>query len=193
MTQVLICQDDGGLMVLTDPRPAVELAALINAAGGAAANAAWASAGLAEGAAVAQAAARVIAYTQPALGAGAPWMAAPLGGAVLVFHPARAGTDQVGSSPTPTLPAEALLPGESAPAAPEISPRQRQVLELLAEGTGDGSIARRLGVSQRTVRAYIAGLRERLGAANREQMLARAVALGLVRPSLGQSDSDGPG
>jgi DNA-binding CsgD family transcriptional regulator len=212
VTQILICQDDGTLTVLTDPRPAPALAALIQLAGEAAARAAGESGAATEvsaGGHAAAAAAAVIAYTQPLLAAGAPWMAMPLGEVVLVFHPARVGVvetmrmgedgpGRMGASPTPTLAPQALGAGETNRAGadgatrvgasptptPMISPRQRQVLALMAEGHGDGQIARRLGVSMRTVRAYTAGLRERLGAANREQLLARAVALGLVRPSL---------
>jgi DNA-binding CsgD family transcriptional regulator len=57
-----------------------------------------------------------------------------------------------------------------------LSDRQRQVLALAALGLTDREIARRLALSSRTVRHYLATARELLGAAN----TTHAVALALV-------------
>jgi D-alanyl-D-alanine carboxypeptidase/D-alanyl-D-alanine-endopeptidase (penicillin-binding protein 4) len=56
--------------------------------------------------------------------------------------------------------------------------RQRQVLRLLAEGLDNSEIAARLGISQRTARAHVSSLLERLGVANRTQAAVAAVRSG---------------
>src|SRR5690348_14464856 len=48
-----------------------------------------------------------------------------------------------------------------------LSPRERHVLKLLAEGRTDEMIARRLGVSVRTARRIASELADRLGASSR--------------------------
>jgi DNA-binding CsgD family transcriptional regulator len=53
-----------------------------------------------------------------------------------------------------------------------LSPRQREILTLVASGMTDKTIALRLGVSQRTVRTHL----ERIYAENRLHSRAAAVA-----------------
>ena len=48
----------------------------------------------------------------------------------------------------------------------ELSPRQKEVMHLVAEGLSNKQIAARLGISPRTVENYRAWVMERLGAAN---------------------------
>jgi D-alanyl-D-alanine carboxypeptidase/D-alanyl-D-alanine-endopeptidase (penicillin-binding protein 4) len=64
-----------------------------------------------------------------------------------------------------------------APAAPaaRLTARQRQVLELIVEGLDNQQIAARLGVSERTVRAHVSAVLERLGVANRTQAAVAAI------------------
>ncbi|WP_441250529.1 LuxR C-terminal-related transcriptional regulator [Kitasatospora sp. McL0602] len=62
-----------------------------------------------------------------------------------------------------------------------LSTQERALLDLLAQGDTDDSAARRLGVSDRTVRRLIADLTERLGARSRFQAGARAAARGWLR------------
>lgn len=68
------------------------------------------------------------------------------------------------------------------PSAPAAVPRERQeqVLRLLADGLTDAMVARRLGVSVRTVRTDVATTMEALQACSRFQAGARAAQLGLV-------------
>lgn len=54
------------------------------------------------------------------------------------------------------------------------TPRQVEVVQLLADGLTDQAIARRLGVSITTVYRHVQELRERLGACNRTQAVALA-------------------
>lgn len=61
------------------------------------------------------------------------------------------------------------LPDGDLSLATTLSTRQREIGDLLACGHTDESVARRLGVSVRTVRAEVAALRDTLGADSRFQ------------------------
>jgi DNA-binding NarL/FixJ family response regulator len=61
-----------------------------------------------------------------------------------------------------------------------ISPREAQVLDLLAEGHANKVIARRLAISPNTVKTHVARLFEKLEAANRTQAIRAARALELL-------------
>lgn len=67
---------------------------------------------------------------------------------------------------------------------PKLSPREQQVLVLLGEGLTTAQIAIQLGLRPRTIRGYVAKMKTRLGAQNIQQLVARAVALGLFKPEL---------
>jgi len=67
---------------------------------------------------------------------------------------------------------------------PKLSRRERQVLVLLGEGYTTAQIALQLGLRPRTIRGYVANMKARLDAHNIQQLVARAVALGLFRPEL---------
>jgi DNA-binding NarL/FixJ family response regulator len=58
--------------------------------------------------------------------------------------------------------------------------RERDVLELLAEGLPNKAIAARLGISDQTVKFHIASLLSKLGASNRTEAVRRALRRGLV-------------
>jgi len=62
----------------------------------------------------------------------------------------------------------------------DLTPRQAQVLELLAEGHGNKEIRHRLGIAERTVRAHLTELFQLLGAHSRTQAIIRARELGLI-------------
>lgn len=61
-----------------------------------------------------------------------------------------------------------------------LTPREIQVLELLAEGLPNKAIAARLGVSDQTVKFHVAAISGKLGAANRTDAVRRGVRLGLI-------------
>jgi DNA-binding NarL/FixJ family response regulator len=61
-----------------------------------------------------------------------------------------------------------------------LTSREVEVLELLAEGLPNKSIATRLGISDQTVKFHVASLCGKLGAANRTQAVRLAVRRGLV-------------
>jgi len=61
-----------------------------------------------------------------------------------------------------------------------LTPREVQVLELLAEGLPNKAIAARLGVSDQTVKFHVAAISGKLGASNRTDAVRRAVRRGLI-------------
>ena len=63
--------------------------------------------------------------------------------------------------------------GGDAAARVELTTRQREVLALVAEGLGNRAIARRLVVSETTVKSHIREILRRLDAANRTEAVAR--------------------
>lgn len=94
-----------------------------------------------------------------------------------------AGDDAVVLHPLHVVPpgtqAAALLPVD-----PELTPRQREVLALLADGLRAKEIAARLSLSVRTVRNHIHAVHRRLGVNSQLAAVAKARELGLGdRPS----------
>ncbi|TJV25914.1 MAG: helix-turn-helix transcriptional regulator [Mesorhizobium sp.] len=65
-------------------------------------------------------------------------------------------------------------------ARPTLSPREAEVLALLAEGAPNKVIARRLNVSVHTAKFHVAAILIKLGAANRTDAIAIAMRQGLV-------------
>lgn len=63
-----------------------------------------------------------------------------------------------------------------------LSAREVECLEWLSAGLKYTRIAERMGISLATVRLHLVNARRKLKAATREQALAKAVLLGLVRP-----------
>jgi len=66
--------------------------------------------------------------------------------------------------------ARALLTGRRAPRpGPALSDREREVLDLVGEGLPNKSIARRLGITERTVKAHLTSIYQQLGVTDRTQ------------------------
>jgi DNA-binding NarL/FixJ family response regulator len=62
-----------------------------------------------------------------------------------------------------------------------LTPREREILQLLAEGLGDQAIAERLYVSPKTIRNQMVGILGKLGVDSRLQALVLAVRHGVVQ------------
>lgn len=71
------------------------------------------------------------------------------------------------------------------PTGPQLSPRESDVLRLLAEGLGVSAIARQLFVSESTAKTHISKIYEKLGAANRAQAIMNALRAGLLSDQRG--------
>lgn len=63
-----------------------------------------------------------------------------------------------------------------------LSPREREVLALLAKGETNRSIAQALGISAETVQTHIRNLLGKLDVGSRLEAVAKAMRLGLVDP-----------
>jgi DNA-binding NarL/FixJ family response regulator len=73
-------------------------------------------------------------------------------------------------------------PSPSAAAAlDELTARESEVLELLAQGLDNGGIAARLKISDKTVRNHVSIIFDKLGVATRAQAVAFARDAGLGR------------
>lgn len=62
---------------------------------------------------------------------------------------------------------------------PELTDREREVVDLVARGLDNASIARRLSLSAKTVRNYVYGATLKLGLDDRAQLILRARDAGL--------------
>jgi DNA-binding NarL/FixJ family response regulator len=74
------------------------------------------------------------------------------------------------------------------PSGPQLSPREREVLGLLADGLAVAQISRQLYISESTAKTHISKLYEKLGAGNRAQALMTAMRLGLIKAGEAQPD-----
>jgi DNA-binding NarL/FixJ family response regulator len=68
----------------------------------------------------------------------------------------------------------------AAPPAPELTPREHDVLALIVAGMANKRIALELGLSEKTVKAHVGHLLAKLGVADRTQAALLAVRTGLV-------------
>jgi DNA-binding CsgD family transcriptional regulator len=87
------------------------------------------------------------------------------------------GTGDVAASVGPRAPSGsdgALPPGQP------LTPRELEVLALLAEGQGNKQIAGRLRISEHTVKFHVASVFEKLGAGTRAEAVAIGVRRGVV-------------
>jgi DNA-binding NarL/FixJ family response regulator len=71
---------------------------------------------------------------------------------------------------------------DDASAGPRLSPRQRQVLQMIAEGRSTKEIAAALSLSVKTVETHRAQLMERLDIHDVAGLVRYAIRVGLVRP-----------
>jgi DNA-binding CsgD family transcriptional regulator len=79
----------------------------------------------------------------------------------------------------------AVVSSQTAVKAPDqdapLTPREIQVLSLLAEGASNKSIARRLGISVHTVKFHVASLLDKFEASGRTDAVTHAVRLGVIQ------------
>jgi DNA-binding NarL/FixJ family response regulator len=83
--------------------------------------------------------------------------------------------------PSPEKPTET-----STLAIDELTPREREVLEIVAQGLDNYAIAARLHISEKTVRNHVSVIFGKLGLNSRAQAVARARDAGLGRTQANQ-------
>jgi DNA-binding NarL/FixJ family response regulator len=85
-----------------------------------------------------------------------------------------------GESPIHPRAARQLLTARgSGPTGPQLTPREAEVLGLVRAGLANKQIARRLGISERTVKAHLTSVFQRIGVADRTQAAVWAERNGL--------------
>ena len=67
-----------------------------------------------------------------------------------------------------------LKPQTEPEAYPELTDREREVLELIARGENNASIAKALSISQKTVRNHVSNIFNKLQVADRAQAIVQA-------------------
>jgi len=85
----------------------------------------------------------------------------------------------------PEAPEEGLGARAADPDGPEVpdeplTPREHDVLELVAEGLSNKAIGVRLGISDQTVKFHVASICGKLGVANRTEAVRKALRRGLI-------------
>lgn len=78
---------------------------------------------------------------------------------------------------------DAAVLGSSLPSLSELSTRERQVLDYLAQGWDNARIAQTLGLASKTIRNHVTHLFEKLGVNTRAEaiVMARDAGLGVKR------------
>lgn len=88
----------------------------------------------------------------------------------------RAAPPVAAASPAATrvsaAPADALIEG--------LTPREQEVLTLVADGLHNREIAQRLGVSEHTVKFHLGAVFGKLGVSTRTEAVRRGLRLGLI-------------
>lgn len=77
----------------------------------------------------------------------------------------------------------ALLPHKEdtpLPSVEQLTPRESEVLQLLAEGLANKTIAQRLSISEHTVKFHVNAIMNKLGAQSRTEAVVRATRLGMI-------------
>jgi DNA-binding NarL/FixJ family response regulator len=114
------------------------------------------------------------------LEAGTPQVAAAVEAAAagLVVLPAGAIPDAMisGAQTAPRAGRRAAVPGDT----PTLTPREREILALMADGLGNKAIAPRLGISAHTVKFHIASIFAKLGVTTRAEAVAEGARRGLL-------------
>lgn len=72
------------------------------------------------------------------------------------------------------------LVADSGDRQPHLSPREREIVALVADGLENKQVARELGISETTVKTHLRNAFDRLGVTSRSEAVAAALRLGLI-------------
>jgi DNA-binding CsgD family transcriptional regulator len=82
--------------------------------------------------------------------------------------------------PTGPPPEKPRPPPAPAPALPRLSPRERELITLVAQGRTDAQIAAQLYITVRTVSSHLDRIRDKTGCRRRADLTRLALSTGLV-------------
>jgi DNA-binding CsgD family transcriptional regulator len=80
---------------------------------------------------------------------------------------------------SPTLTAKELEPARGSNGR-ALSPREAEILQILLDGSSNKMIARRLGISEATVKVHLKALMRKIGVTNRTQVALWALHNGII-------------
>lgn len=86
-----------------------------------------------------------------------------------------------GLAAIPAVEMGALIPASEDAPAESLTPRELEVLEMLAEGLSNKLIAYRLGISAHTAKFHVNAILAKLGAGTRTEAVMRGIRLGLIQ------------
>jgi len=95
---------------------------------------------------------------------------------LLVLHPTQVAA-QVAANGFASAPARSRGLGEL---AEPLTPRESEVLQMLASGLGNKEIAAKLNISEHTVKFHVASILGKLGAGSRTEAVSLGIRRGLV-------------
>ncbi len=98
---------------------------------------------------------------------------------LVVLPPEQVG-ELVRSRSTPPPERDVTRPRPGGSRVPSLTPREQEILGMLAEGLPNKAIASRLGISDHTVKTHLEAIFDKLGASTRAEAVARAVRAGLL-------------
>ncbi len=114
------------------------------------------------------------------------WAILPPDASLAELHAAVVATAH-GLIVLPATLADGLLEHHAASAALDLgpldeplTPREREVLDLLSQGLSNKLIARRLGISEHTVKFHVSAIYAKLGAVSRADAVSRGARHGLI-------------
>ncbi len=90
---------------------------------------------------------------------------------LVVLHPANVHS---------TVPAPSVATRSLGELVEPLTPRESEVLQMLASGLGNKEIAAKLGISEHTVKFHVASILGKLGAASRTEAVSLGIRRGLV-------------
>ena len=101
---------------------------------------------------------------------------APAEQIIAALHAATAGLIAI-----PLETASALLPAASEAEVENLTPREMETLEMLAEGLSNKQIAARLHISEHTAKFHVNSILGKLGAGTRTEAVMRGIRSGLLK------------
>jgi NarL family two-component system response regulator YdfI len=94
---------------------------------------------------------------------------------------AHAGLVLLDSAVTQNLAARVpALASQPTPTLDDLTPREVEVLRMLAEGLGNREMASRLGISDHTVKFHISSILDKLGASTRTEAVTMGIRMGII-------------